>query len=56
MLYGAMNFPAKPVLEELEKAAELGFDYLELSMDPPEAHHHVIRKHKKALFEAAGRI
>jgi sugar phosphate isomerase/epimerase len=52
-----MNFPAKPVLKELETTAELGFDYLELSMDPPQAHHQVIRKQKKALsksLESAG--
>jgi sugar phosphate isomerase/epimerase len=52
MLYGAMNFPAKPILEELKAAAELGFDYLELAMDPPQAHHEVVRKQKKALSKA----
>jgi hypothetical protein len=28
MLYGAMNFPVKPILEELEAISELGFDPL----------------------------
>ena len=37
MLYGGMNFPIKPVLEEVEAMAKLGFDYLELAMDPDKA-------------------
>jgi len=36
--FGAMNFPIKPFLEEIEGAAGLGMDYIELAMDPPEAH------------------
>jgi hypothetical protein len=39
MLYGAMNFPIRPILEELEAISGLGFDYLELAMDPPQAHY-----------------
>jgi len=39
MQYGAMNFPIKPVLAEIDRIADLGFDYLELAMDPPMAHH-----------------
>ena len=35
MLYGAMNFPVRPFLDELEIFSSLGFDYLELAMDPP---------------------
>ena len=38
MKYGAMNFPVNPLLDELEKISDLGFDYLELTMDPPCAH------------------
>jgi len=37
MKYGAMNFPVKPLLNELREIADLGFDYLELTMDAPEA-------------------
>ncbi|MDQ7781592.1 MAG: sugar phosphate isomerase/epimerase family protein [Desulfomonilaceae bacterium] len=43
MLYGAMNFPIRPVMSELETIVEMGFDYLELTMDPPQAHHLLIR-------------
>jgi sugar phosphate isomerase/epimerase len=51
MLYGAMNFPIKPVLEELDTMAKLGFDYLELTMDPPQAHYRVIRGLKDELLK-----
>ena len=39
MRYGAMNFPIKPVLEEIEAFAGMGFDFLELSLDAPQAHY-----------------
>jgi len=39
MKYGAMNFPIKPVMDELKKISDLGFDYFELSLDPPCAHY-----------------
>ena len=44
MRYGAMNHPARPLLSELAEIAGLGFDYLELTLDPPEAHYSQIRK------------
>lgn len=52
MLYGAMNFPVKPILEEIEEIAELGFDYLELAMDPPNAHFSTIRENRKKIQSA----
>jgi len=55
MLYGAMNFPVKPILEELEAISGLGFDYLELTMDPPQAHFSTIRQQKKRLLKALDR-
>ena len=55
MLYGAMNFPVRPVLDELEVLSGLGFDYLELAMDPPQAHYSVIRKKKVELRKALDR-
>jgi len=50
-----MNFPVKPVLNELEAFSELGFDYLELTMDAPLAHYSIIRQQKKRLLEALHR-
>lgn len=44
MHFGAMNYPIQPVLEEIEALGALGFDYLELAMDPPEAHHETLRQ------------
>jgi sugar phosphate isomerase/epimerase len=39
MQYGAMNFPVLPLINEIDRIAGLGFDYLELAMDPPMAHY-----------------
>jgi sugar phosphate isomerase/epimerase len=55
MLYGAMNSPLRPLLTELEEMAGLGFDYLELTMDPPHAHYGVIREKKGELLKALDR-
>ena len=52
MQFGAMNFPVKPVLDEIEAFARLGFDYIELAMDPPMAHHSVLASAQKAIKEA----
>lgn len=52
MQYGAMNFPIIPVMSELETISELGFDYLELTMDPPLAHHTLIREQKSQIMKA----
>ena len=56
MLYGAMNFPVRSVLNEIESFAELGFDYLELTMDPPKAHHSIIRRERDAIMQALERL
>ena len=55
MQYGAMNFPVKPVLQELEEIAALGFDYLELTMDPPQAHYSSIRRQMTDILKALER-
>jgi sugar phosphate isomerase/epimerase len=52
MKYGAMNFPIKPVLDELKKIFDLGFDYFELTLDPPCAHYSDIDKIEKKLTHA----
>lgn len=53
MLYGAMNFPVSPLITEIEIFAQMGFDYLELAMDPPMAHYSSISRNidsiKKSL-------
>ncbi|NQU14356.1 MAG: sugar phosphate isomerase/epimerase [Desulfobacteraceae bacterium] len=55
MLYGAMNFPIRPVLKELRDFSKLGFDYLELTMDPPQAHHTTILQNKEELLAGLDR-
>lgn len=55
MLYGAMNFPINPVLDELDAIADLGFDYMELTMDPTQAHYSTIREKEKTLIKALER-
>ena len=52
MQFGAMNFPVKPVLDEIDAFARLGFDYLELAMDPPMAHHSVLASTRAAIARA----
>jgi len=42
MRFGAMNFPLRPVVEEIKAIGALGFDYLELTLDAPLAHHAVV--------------
>jgi sugar phosphate isomerase/epimerase len=55
MLYGAMNFPVRPVLKEIDSIAELKFDYLELTMDPPQAHYKMIQEEKENIIRALAR-
>lgn len=52
MKYGAMNFPIRPVVQEIEAIAALGFDYFEMSMDPPEAHFTTVRKARAEILKA----
>lgn len=52
MQFGAMNFPIIPVEREIEAFARLGFDYLELAMDPPMAHHSTLSANRAAIVKA----
>ncbi len=51
MLYGAVNSPLRPVLDELKAIAELKFDYLELAMDPPYCDSKNLKKQKREIRE-----
>jgi len=55
MRYGAMNFPIKPLPKEIEEIGEMGFDYVELTMDPPEAIPAKIMSQKKKIQETLNR-
>jgi sugar phosphate isomerase/epimerase len=52
MKFGAMNFPVTPLLDEIETFARLGFDFLELAMDPPMAHHSTLFSARTAITRA----
>lgn len=49
MRFGAMNFPVRPVLAEIENLGAFGMDYIELAMDPPQAHHSTLREQKQPI-------
>ena len=50
-----MNFPIKPLLREIEEIGKIGFDYVELTMDPPEATPQKILVQKHSIQEALHR-
>jgi len=52
MQFGAMNFPIEPLLDEIDRVARLEFDYLELAMDPPMAHHSILAAGRSAIHRA----
>lgn len=52
MQFGAMNYPVTPLLHEIDTFARLGFDYLELAMDPPMAHHAILASKRTAIVQA----
>jgi sugar phosphate isomerase/epimerase len=55
MKYGAMNFPIVPVIDEIKTFASFGFDYLELTMDEPQAHYSQVRRENDAILKALER-
>jgi sugar phosphate isomerase/epimerase len=55
MRFGAMNFPVRPILQEIDAIGALRMDYLELAMDSPMAHYSLIREQKDAIRRALGR-
>jgi len=55
MLYGAMNSPLRPILDEVKAIAELKFDYLELAMDPPHGDYKSVKGQKRDIQETLKR-
>lgn len=56
MLYGAMNSPIQPLLAEIESIGGMGFDFVELTMDAPLAHHTLVEAQRHAIVDALGRF
>ena len=52
MKYGSMNLPTKPIVDEIEELGKLGFDYIELTIDAPEATPEIIFKNEGRIKEA----
>lgn len=52
MQFGAMNFPIKPVLDEIAVIAADGMDYVELAMDPPQSHYSQLHAQRQAVIQA----
>lgn len=50
--FGAMNSPLRPIVLEIETIAQHGFDYVELTMDAPEAHHRLLRERANDILFA----
>jgi sugar phosphate isomerase/epimerase len=50
-----MNFPIRPVLDEIHAIGAMGFDFFELAMDPPEAHFSRLRTQREDLQAALDR-
>jgi sugar phosphate isomerase/epimerase len=55
MLFGATNNPLRPLADEIKTLAILGFDYLELCLDPPEGLPETIRARElMAILDGVG--
>ena len=52
MIIGAMNDPKKNVADEISLFGEMGFDYVELTIEAPGAHPEKLLKEKKAVQDA----
>ncbi len=50
MRYGAMNNPLSPLMEEIDAIGNLGFDYLELTLDSPNAHYTAISQQRDEIL------
>lgn len=52
MIIGAMNNPKKDIVSEIYAIGEMGFDFLELTVEPPAAEAEQLKKRKKEILDA----
>ncbi len=52
MLFGAMNFPVTPLLKEIDTFTRMGFDYIEIAMDPPMGHYSILSSRKREILRS----
>jgi len=55
MLYGAMNTPLRSTVKEIRDIGKLGFDFIELTIDAPEAAPRRLKEEKRKILEALER-
>jgi len=51
MIIGAMNNPHKKLIEQIHQIGEMNFDYVELTIEFPNAHPQIIEKKKKEILD-----
>jgi sugar phosphate isomerase/epimerase len=56
MRYGAMNSPVRPILEEIRSIGEMGFHFVELTMDAPQAHYSIVDAQREAIIQGLARF
>ncbi|MFO7838559.1 MAG: sugar phosphate isomerase/epimerase family protein [Desulfosalsimonadaceae bacterium] len=56
MRYGVMNSPLSSLMQEVEALGKLDFDYIEVTMDAPYAHHSVIKAQQAEFRHALDRF
>lgn len=52
MRYGAMTFPIKPILDEIEAVAAMEMDFIEIAMDAPWGHYRHLESQRAAIRKA----
>ena len=50
MKFGAMNFPVRPVVSEIVAVAQMGMDFVEMAMDPPQCHFSRIKEQRVSIM------
>ncbi len=54
MIIGAMNNPHKKLVEEIHAFGEMNFDYVEVTIENPNARPEFVKGHKKQVLDAIG--
>jgi sugar phosphate isomerase/epimerase len=49
MKYGAMNFPIKPIIGEIGAIADMGMNFVELALDPPQCHYSRVKEQRREI-------
>ena len=55
-IYGMPTDPSTDIVKEIGSARKMGFDFVELGMEPPEGNHNLLRKKSKAILSGLRRF